>query len=209
MKILGISGSPRPAAQSGVFTLVETVLENSGCEYELVSLAGKQISGCRACLGCVEDNICKVVDDMSDLRELVVAADAYVIGAPNYYSTLNVATHAFLERWFQFRHQEGNLLWGKLAVAVGVGGTGGQAPAQEIEKFYIILRREFREKVYFPPLRFCLFDYFRQVTIRLSVRNAYQSPHFPHCGLRPHPDNVINFQIIAKENFFPAVIGCN
>ena len=137
MKILGISGSPRPAAQSGVFTLVETVLENSSCEYELVSLAGKQISGCRACLGCAEDNVCKVVDDMSDLRELVVAADAYVIGAPNYYSTLNVATHAFLERWFQFRHQEGNLLGGKLAVVGGGGGTGGQAPAQEIEKFLL------------------------------------------------------------------------
>ena len=137
MKILGISGSPRPSSQSGVFTLVETVLKNSGCEYDLVSLAGKQISGCRACLGCAEDNICKVVDDMTALRELVVAADAYVIGAPNYYSTLNVATHAFLERWFQFRHQEGSLLWGKLAVAVGVGGSSGQAPAQEIEKFLL------------------------------------------------------------------------
>ena len=42
-----------------------------------------------------------------------------------------------LERWFQFRHQEGNLLWGKLAVAVGVGGTSGRFPADEIEKFML------------------------------------------------------------------------
>ena len=48
-----------------------------------------------------------------------------------------VLTHAFLERWFQFRHQEGNLLWGKLGVAVGVGGTGGQFPADDIEKFLL------------------------------------------------------------------------
>ena len=55
----------------------------------------------------------------------------------NYYSTLNATTHAFLERWFQFRHQAGDTLWGKLAVAVGVGGTAGQAPADEMEKFFL------------------------------------------------------------------------
>ncbi len=137
MKILGISGSPRNPLQSGVYTLVETVLQNSGCEYELISLAGKQISGCIACLGCAQDNTCKIDDDMAALRQLIVDVDAYVIGAPNYYSSMNVATHAFLERWFQFRHQEGNLLWGKLAVSVGVGGTSGQISAQEIEKFLL------------------------------------------------------------------------
>ena len=47
------------------------------------------------------------------------------------------ATHAFLERWFQFRHQESNTLWGKLGVAIGVGGTIGQFPADDIEKFFM------------------------------------------------------------------------
>jgi hypothetical protein len=42
-----------------------------------------------------------------------------------------------MERWFQFRHQAGNLLWGKLAVAVGVGGTSGNYPADELEKFFL------------------------------------------------------------------------
>jgi multimeric flavodoxin WrbA len=137
MKILGISGSPRKESQSGVYKLVQTVLENSGVDYELVSLRGKAISGCIACLGCVKDNVCKVEDDLAPLREKIVAADAFVIGAPNYYSTLNAATHALLERWFQFRHQTGDILWGKLAVAVGVGGTSGRFPADELEKFFL------------------------------------------------------------------------
>lgn len=137
MKILGISGSPRSHERSGVYRLVQKVLENTGCDYEIVSLKGKKISGCIACLGCVKDNICKVEDDLSPLRDKIVAADAYVIGAPNYYSTMNAATHALLERWFQFRHQEGNTLWGKLAVAVGVGGTAGVFPANEIEKIFL------------------------------------------------------------------------
>ena len=137
MKILGISGSPRKESQSGVYKLVQTVLENTGLAYELVSLRGKAISGCIACLGCVKDNVCKVEDDLTPLREKIVAADAYVFGAPNYYSTLNAATHALLERWFQFRHQTGNTLWGKLAVAVGVGGTSGRFPADELEKLFL------------------------------------------------------------------------
>jgi multimeric flavodoxin WrbA len=137
MKILGISGSPRKEETSGVYKLVKTVLENTGIEYELISLRGKKIGGCIACLGCAKDNVCKVGDDMSELRDKIVNADAYVIGAPNYYSTLNAITHAFMERWFQFRHQEGDTLWGKLGVAVGVGGMDGRFPADDIEKFFM------------------------------------------------------------------------
>ncbi len=137
MKILGIVGSSRKEGVSGVHQLVKTVLENTDHEYELVALRGKNIGGCIACLGCVKDNVCKVNDDLSELRPLITEADAYVIGAPNYYSTLNALTHAFLERWFQFRHQEGDTLWGKLGVAVGVGGTSGSFPADEIEKFFL------------------------------------------------------------------------
>lgn len=137
MKILGISGSPRKENKSGVYKLVSTVLENSGVDYEIVSLRGKSISGCIACLGCVNDNICKVEDDLTVLRDKIVEADAFVIGAPNYYSTLNAATHALLERWFQFRHQTGDTLWGKLAVTVGVGGTSGSFPADDLEKFLL------------------------------------------------------------------------
>jgi multimeric flavodoxin WrbA len=135
MRILGISGSPRKEDISGVSKLVKTVLEASGCDYEYVSLRGKKIGGCIACLQCVEDNICKVKDDLTSLRDQIVVAEAYVIGAPNYYTGINATTQALLERWFQFRHQAGNLLWGKLAVVVGVGGSSGQPPADDLEKY--------------------------------------------------------------------------
>ena len=137
MKILGIVGSSRKQGVSGVHHLVATVLDNTGIDYELVELRGKKIGGCIACLGCVKDNICKVKDDLAELRPLIADADAYVIGAPNYYSAMNALTHAFLERWYQFRHQEGDTLWGKLGVAVGVGGASGAIPADAIENFFM------------------------------------------------------------------------
>ena len=94
MKVLGISGSPRKEGTSGVYKLVKTVVEKTGCDHEIVSLRGKQISGCIACLGCAKDNTCKVKDDLEPLREKLVEADALVIGAPNYFSNLNAQTHA-------------------------------------------------------------------------------------------------------------------
>lgn len=136
MKILGLAGSSRGPNRSGVSTLVKMVLDATECDYELISLRGKHIGGCIACLGCVRDNVCKVKDDLEPLREKIVHADAYVIGSPNYYSGLNADTHAFLERWFQFRHQEGDWLWGKLGVAVGVGGTTGRPVTDDIERFF-------------------------------------------------------------------------
>lgn len=137
MRILGISGSPRRDEVSGTRTLVETVLQSTGLDYDLVSLRDKNISGCTACLGCTGDNVCKLEDDMASLRESVARAEAYVVGAPNHFSGCNALTRAFLERWFQFRHREGDLLWGKPGVAVGVGGMDGGPPAGDIEGFFL------------------------------------------------------------------------
>ncbi len=134
MKILGISGSPRKGQTTE--RLVKEVLKSVGTDMEFISLAGKKISPCIACLGCVEDNICKVKDDMTELREKIAEADAYVIGAPNYYSVLNGLTHCFLERFYQFRHQEGKTVTGKLGVAVGVGGRHPEFPVKNIETFF-------------------------------------------------------------------------
>jgi len=60
MKTLGIAGSTRKDDVSGAHKLLKTVLENTECDYDLISLRKKQISGCIACLGCVKDNVCKV-----------------------------------------------------------------------------------------------------------------------------------------------------
>lgn len=101
----------------------------------------------KLCFGCVKDHICKVEDYLTEMRPLIAEVDAYVIGAPNYYSTFNAVTHAFLERWYQFRHQEGDTLWGKLGVAVGVGGTSGAFPVNDIEKFFLYSFIETNSKV--------------------------------------------------------------
>jgi multimeric flavodoxin WrbA len=135
MRVLGISGSPRRAQTTE--RLVQRVLGAiKGHETEFVSLAGLNIMPCGACLGCAGDNDCVLSDDMEDLRPLIERADAYVIGAPNYFSMLNAQMHTLLERWFQFRHQGGDAVRGKLGVSIGVGGANPNAPAENIETFF-------------------------------------------------------------------------
>lgn len=134
MKVLGISGSPRKGSTTE--QLVRDALEGVTCEKEFISLSGMNISPCIACLGCVDDNICVLDDDMKRLRANIVEADAYIIGAANYYGVLNGLAHCFMERWYQFRHQEGKSVAGKLGVAVGVGGGDLAAPAKDIERFF-------------------------------------------------------------------------
>jgi multimeric flavodoxin WrbA len=134
MKVLGISGSPRKGHSTEL--LVKEVLSTVGVETEFISLANKKIGPCIACLGCVKDNICKVNDDMQELRGKIEEADAYVIGAANYYSMLNGLAHCFLERFYQFRHREGKVVAGKLGVAIGIGGSSGEKVVENIKTFF-------------------------------------------------------------------------
>lgn len=135
MKVLGISGSPRRGSTTD--QLVREVLAGvRGCETEFVSLAGKAIGPCIACLRCVEDNTCKRSDDMQQFRDKIVSADAYVVGGANYYRNLNGLAHCFMERWYQFRHREGKDVAGKIGVAVGVGGGDPQPAVEAIRTFF-------------------------------------------------------------------------
>jgi len=113
-----------------------------------------------------------VTDDLSEIRDKIVEAEAYVIGAPNYYSTINAITHAFLERWFQFHHQEGDTLWGKLGVGVGVGGTSGQFPEDVIVRFFMY---NFIKMCQNTPQLCCGDEWLKKYIIEISVASAMNS----------------------------------
>lgn len=136
MKVIGISGSPRGGKTTE--GLVRTILDATGLETEFLSLHGKKINGCICCLGCVEDNLCKVQDDYLPIMHKVMEADAIVVGAANYFGRLNALAHALLERFYCFRHdgngQGGMKLSGKLGAIASVGGGGDwKVPGKDIK----------------------------------------------------------------------------
>lgn len=124
MKVLGISGSGRI---DGITSeVIKEILKASDLEYDYISLAGKRINGCVACMRCAGDNHCKQQDDWNEIGQKMLEADAIIFGAPDYYGTLNALAHACLERTYCFRHREKFLLSGKLGIAVGVDGWNDQ-----------------------------------------------------------------------------------
>lgn len=126
-QIIGISGSP--IKNSNTDRLVKVVLEASGLPSEFIKLSLKNVRPCIACLGCKEDNLCKVKDDFVEIAENVRKANAIVVGGYCPYGSVDAFTKAFLERLFSLRHQNG-LNRGKLAVVVTTG-IGRGAPGLE------------------------------------------------------------------------------
>ncbi len=122
--ILGISASGREKGMTA--QAVKYVLENSGEEYEYISLSRLVINGCRGCTLCAKENRCVMKDDWIDVQNALLKADAIVFGAANYYGMINGLGHACLERTFAFRHREIFSLAGKLGVAIGTT-YGGQS----------------------------------------------------------------------------------
>ena len=105
MKVIGISGSP--IKNSNVDRMLQTVLEETGIEVELIKLTDYTVAPCNACLGCVKTNRCVIKDDGIELCEKVKEADALVIGGFTPYSTLDSRTKAFIERLYPLRHNKG------------------------------------------------------------------------------------------------------
>jgi multimeric flavodoxin WrbA len=104
-------------------------LDASGLKTEFVKLSKIQVRPCIACLGCKEDNVCKVKDDYPELAEKIRRAGALIVGGYSPYGAADGFTKAFLERLFSLRHQNG-LNRGKLAVVVTTG-IGRGAPGLE------------------------------------------------------------------------------
>jgi multimeric flavodoxin WrbA len=139
-QVVGISGSP--VINSNTDRLVRAVLDASGLDTEFVKLSKMNVRGCVACLRCAGDNVCKQMDDFSELGPKVRKAEALVIGAYTPYSSMDSFTKAFLERLFSLRHRVG-LNRGKLAVVITTGiGRGRQGLHEANEQITRALCRE-------------------------------------------------------------------
>lgn len=131
-KIVGISCSPRKDKFTS--NLVQKVLEGTGKDTTFISLAGKTILPCTACLSCAGDNICKLEDDWAKFQDQLGGALALVIGGVNYYDQMNALTHAFMERFYAFRHQ-GNKVAGKPVLLAAVGCLEPEKALKGLEFF--------------------------------------------------------------------------
>jgi multimeric flavodoxin WrbA len=147
MKILGICGSLRE--ESNTNKLVKKVVESTGCEHELIYLAGKDIKPCTGCAHCMmNDGECAIKDDMQPLYEKIINADALVVGSPTYFLDVSGAVKCFIDRnmalYYRGIGPDAEIavlgkrpLFGKPAVSITTVAGGGHERTKETLKMFL------------------------------------------------------------------------
>jgi multimeric flavodoxin WrbA len=99
-KALAICGSPRVEGNTEI--LLKAVLkeiEEEGFEVELIRLAGKTIKPCIACGNCAKGHGCvQRDDDFQDIFQVMVEADAIILGTPVYFGSATSQLMALIQR---------------------------------------------------------------------------------------------------------------
>ena len=101
MKALLINGSPRAKGCTyTALTELERTLVSDGIETELIHVGNKDIRGCTACRRCHELGKCVFDDVVNEVAPKLAEADAFVIGAPVYFSSPAGGAVSFMDRLF-------------------------------------------------------------------------------------------------------------
>lgn len=97
--------------------------ESVGAEVEYFDLYGLDMSGCRVCLICKNDeDVCKCYwrDELSPVIESIISADSLLVTAPIFFSQPTSQYMALLERliYSMVSYETGNKFKGKVNVAL-------------------------------------------------------------------------------------------
>lgn len=101
MKALLINGSPH--AKGCTYTALSELkhtLEAEGIETELIHVGNQDVRGCIACGQCRKLGKCVFDDVVNEVASKLAEADAFVIGAPVYYSSPAGGAISFMDRLF-------------------------------------------------------------------------------------------------------------
>ncbi|NLZ39244.1 MAG: flavodoxin family protein [Firmicutes bacterium] len=99
MLVLGIAGSPRRNGNTEI--LLDEALKGAreaGAETEKIVLSKLTYSPCIACDKCAKTGICVLKDDMQEVYDKIVAADAMIFASPNYFYNVSAWAKAAIDR---------------------------------------------------------------------------------------------------------------
>jgi multimeric flavodoxin WrbA len=127
MKVLAISGSPRPKGNTSLLLREALkVLEQQGLATEYLSLHDKTILPCDACLKCArEKNRCALEDDFGPVYQAMAGADGLLVGSPVYFGSATPNLMALLDRAGYVARQGDNPFFRKVGSPVVVARRAG------------------------------------------------------------------------------------
>ena len=130
MKVLGISGSPRPGGNTDILVhMALEILAAEGLATEFLSLADRPVKPCMACRGCMQADTIRCVQEdpaFEGILERFEAADGVLIGSPVYFGSATPQTMALLDRVGYVARKHPQLLRRKVGAAIVVARRAGQ-----------------------------------------------------------------------------------
>ena len=124
MFVLGVSCSPRIDGNTQL--LVKETLNKAnenGAQVEYVSIAQKHIEPCRHCLKCFKKGACVLDDEMQEILDLMLKADAIIIGTPVCFLNVTGQAKILMDRTFGFttRYRLANKIGAGIIIASSMG----------------------------------------------------------------------------------------
>lgn len=106
-KVLILAGSPRLHGNSGILSdEFARGAKAAGCEVEKIEIQRKKVAGCLGCNACYKnEGVCVQKDDMTEIREKMIAADIIVLASPIYFYSMTAQLKAVIDRTYAFFQQ--------------------------------------------------------------------------------------------------------
>jgi multimeric flavodoxin WrbA len=124
-QVLVVLGSPRKKGNSSTLAArISRGARSAGAEVETVFLHALRISPCRGCDTCKKQDTrgCAIKDDMQEIYQKLIEADAWVIASPVYWFTMSAQTKTFMDRCYALTAYAKNPFAGKrIAIAMSYG----------------------------------------------------------------------------------------
>ena len=100
-------------------------LAREGLDTELVQLGPKALQGCIACYKCFENKNrrCAVDDAMNGYIELMLEADAILLGSPTYFADVTTNMKSLMDRAGMVARANDDMFSRKAGAAVSLGGS--------------------------------------------------------------------------------------
>jgi multimeric flavodoxin WrbA len=126
MKVVAVIGSPRKNGNTEILAshTLKAIAEE-GIETEIISLAGKDIRPCSACMACNQKEECSIQDDLAPIYQKMKEADGIILASPVYYSSCTALIKGLIERTGYLARHNGNPFQGKVGGPLVVARRAG------------------------------------------------------------------------------------
>ena len=156
MKVLGIMGSPRMKGNTDL--LLDEALKGAAsqqAEVEKILVDKLQIAPCKEYYGCLKNGKCVIKDDMDDIYDKLLAADAVIIASPMFFYTVSAQLMVLISRcqalWARKYVLKNMDIPEKKGAFIAVGATRGEklfdGPKLTIKYFFQAINAAYTDEL--------------------------------------------------------------